>query len=364
VGDAKYNRKIPKRNDSEMRTTKAAILSQINQPLEIDELIIPELKRGQVLVKISHSGVCHSQLNEIRGLKGEDKFLPHTLGHEGSGIVIEVGSEVQKVKAGDHVVLTWIKGIGLDIPATQYHRPNGGVVNSGAISTFMEYSVISENRLVPIPKEMPLKEAALLGCAIPTGAGIVINTARVQPDNSVAVFGVGGIGLSALLAAKMMGAAVIIAVDIREQKLIQAKEIGATHVINASNQDILDAVQTITGGQGVDFAIEAAGQRETMETAFKSVKDKGGLCILAGNLPAGQQISIDPFDLIKGKRIIGSWGGETDPDRDIPNYVDHFLSEKLDLSFFTSDIYQLDKINDSLSVLATGQINRALIEYR
>lgn len=346
-----------------MRTTKAAILTQINQPLEIGELIIPGLKRGQVLVKIAYSGICRSQLNEIRGLKGEDKFLPHTLGHEGSGIVIEVGPEVQKVKIGEHVVLTWIKGSGLDISATQYHRPNDAVVNSGAISTFMKYSIISENRLVPIPREMPLKEAALLGCAIPTGVGIVMNTARVQPGNSVAVFGIGGIGLSALLAAKMMGAAAIIAVDIHEQKLIQAREIGATHIINASCQDVLDAIQTITDGQGVDFAIEAAGQRETMETSFKSVKDKGGLSILAGNLPAGHQISIDPFDLIKGKRIIGTWGGETDPDRDIPTYVGHCLSGRLNLNLFTSNIYRLDKINDSFNDLTTGRVNRALIEF-
>ncbi len=343
--------------------TRAAILSQINQPLEIDELIIPELKCGQVLVKIAYSGVCHSQLNEIRGLKGEDKFLPHTLGHEGSGIVMEVGADVQKVQAGDPVVLTWIKGSGLDIPATQYHRHDGSIVNSGAISTFMEYAVISENRLVSIPKEMPLKEATLLGCAIPTGAGIVMNTARVQPGNSVAVFGVGGIGLSAILAAKMIGASVIIAVDILEQKLIQAKEIGATHIINATHQDVLDTIQKITGGQGVDFAIEAAGQRETMETAFKSVKDRGGLSILAGNLPAGQKICIDPFDLIKGKRVIGTWGGETDPDRDIRNYVDNFLSEKLNLKFFTSDICRLNKINDAVGDLASGKVNRPLIEF-
>jgi len=346
-----------------MRTTRAAVLSQINQPLEIDELVIPDLKRGQVLVRIAYSGVCHSQLNEIRGLKGEDKYLPHTLGHEGSGIVIEVGPEVRKVKVGDHVVLTWIKGAGLDSPSMQYERVDGSIVHSGAISTFMEYAVISENRLVPIPKEMPLKEAALLGCAIPTGAGIVLNTARVQPDSTVAIFGVGGIGLSAILAAKMMEAAIIIAVDIHEQKLIQAREIGASHVINASTQHALDAIRKITGGQGVDFAIEAAGKREAMETAFKSVKDKGGLCILAGNLPAGQQICIDPFDLIKGKRIIGTWGGETNPDKEIPKYVDHFLSGRVNLSCFTSDIYRLVGINNALNDLASGKVNRALIEF-
>lgn len=346
-----------------MRTAKAAILSQINQPLEIDELIIPELKRGQVLVKVAYSGVCHSQLNEIRGLKGEDKFVPHTLGHEGSGIVMEVGPEVQKVQAGDHVVLTWIKGSGCDAPATQYHRHDGSVVNSGAISTFMEYAIISENRLVPIPEVMPLKEAALLGCAIPTGAGIVLNTAHVQPGNSVAVFGVGGIGLSAIFAAKMMRAAVIIAVDIREQKLIQAQEIGATHIIDASHQDVLDAIRVITNGSGVDFAIEAAGHRETMETAFKSVRNKRGLCILAGNLPTGQQISIDPFDLIKGTRIIGTWGGETDPDRDIVNYVQYFLIGKLKLDLFTSDITKLNDINQALESFNNGNFNRVLIEF-
>lgn len=343
--------------------TKAAVLHQINEPLRLEELTLPTLKPGQVLVDIAYSGICHSQLNEIYGLKGEDKFLPHTLGHEGSGIVLETGPGVTKVKSGDHVVLTWIKGSGLDVAATQYKRQDGSIVNSGAISTFMECAVISENRLVPILKEMPLKEAALLGCAIPTGAGIVLNTARVQPGNSVAVFGVGGIGLSALLAAKMMEAAVIIAVDIREQKLIQAKEIGATHIINASQQEVLETIQTITDGQGVDFAIEAAGQKMTMEAAFKSVKDKGGLCILAGNLPAGHQISIDSFDLIKGKRIMGTWGGETEPDREIPIYVDHFLSDRLNLSLFTSDIYRLDKINDSFNDLATGRVNRALIEF-
>lgn len=343
--------------------TKAAVLYEINKPLQIEELTIPDLQSGQVLVKIAYSGVCRSQLNEIQGLKGQDNYLPHTLGHEGSGIVEAIGSGVSKVKPGDHVVLTWIKGSGLDISATKYHRHDGSVVHSGAISTFMEYSVISENRLVPITKEMPLKEAALLGCAIPTGAGVVLNTTSAQPGSSVAVFGVGGIGLSALLAAKMMGAAVIIAVDIREQKLIQAKEIGATHIINASQQDVLTAIQTITSGQGVDFSIEAAGQCKTMETAFRSVKDKGGLCILVGNLPAGQQISIDPFDLIKGKRIMGTWGGETDTDKDIPNYVQYFLSGKLNLKFLISNIYNLDNINQALYTLKSGKVNRVLIKF-
>jgi S-(hydroxymethyl)glutathione dehydrogenase/alcohol dehydrogenase len=342
--------------------TIAAVLTEINNPLQIAELIIPPLKKGQVLVEVAYSGICHSQLNEIHGLKGEDKFLPHTLGHEGSGIVVEIGPDVTKVKPGNHVVLTWIKGSGHDVPSTQYSKKDGNIVNSGAISTFMTHAVISENRLVPISKEMPLKEAALLGCAIPTGAGIVLNTAHVRPGQSVAVFGCGGIGLSAILAAKMVSAAVIIAIDIREQKLSQAKEIGATHIIDASRQTVFDTIHSITCGKGVDFAIEAAGQKTTMEVAFKSVKDKGGLCILAGNLPAGQDISINPFDLIKGKRIIGTWGGETDPDRDIVNYVQHFLSGKLNLCFFTADIANLNDINQALESVEEGTVNRVLIK--
>ena len=344
-----------------MKTT-AAVLTEINKPLQIEELTILPLKKGQVLVEVAYSGICHSQLNEIHGLKGEDKFLPHTLGHEGSGIVLEIGPDVTKVKPGDHVVLTWIKGSGHDVPSTQYSRKDRSIVNSGAISTFMTHAVISENRLVPITKEMPLKESAILGCAIPTGAGIVLNTAHVQPGQSVAVFGCGGIGLSVILAAKMVGAVMIIAIDIREQKLTQAKKIGATHIIDASCQTVFDTIHSITGGQGVDFAIEAAGNRLTMEAAFKSVKDKGGLCILAGNLPFGQNISIDPFDLIKGKRIIGTWGGDTDPDQDIVNYVQYFLSGKLKLDLFTSDITKLNDINQALKSFNDGNVNRVLIK--
>lgn len=345
-----------------MKTT-AAVLTEINKPLQIEELTILPLKKGQVLVEVAYSGICHSQLNEIHGLKGEDRFLPHTLGHEGSGIVVEIGPDVTKVKPGDHVVLTWIKGSGHDVPSTKYSRKDGSIVNSGAISTFMTRAVISENRLVPITKEMPLKESAILGCAIPTGAGIVLNTAHVQPGQSVAVFGCGGIGLSVILAAKMVGAVMIIAIDIRERKLTQARKIGATHIIDASRQTVFDTIHSITGGQGVDFAIEAAGNRMTMEAAFKSVKDKGGLCILAGNLPAGQNISIDPFDLIKGKRIIGTWGGETDPDQEIVNYVQYFLSGKLKLDLFTSDIAKLNDINQALESFNDGNVNRVLIEF-
>jgi S-(hydroxymethyl)glutathione dehydrogenase/alcohol dehydrogenase len=341
--------------------TKAAVLCQINKPLQIQELTIPEPKAGQVLIKIAYSGICRSQLNEIRGLKGEDKYLPHTLGHEGSGIVEAVGSGVRKVKIGDHVVLTWIKGDGLDAPSTIYQRSNGSVVNSGAISTFMEYAVISENRLVVIPKEMPFREASLLGCAVPTGAGIIMNTARVRPGSSVAVFGVGGIGLSAVLAAELVHATTIIAVDVFDHKLEQARHVGATHLINARRRDPLTTILKITKGKGVDYAIESAGQCETMETAFRVIRDGGGLCVLAGNLPHGQPISLNPFDLIRGKRIVGTWGGESRPDHDIPMYINLYLSGKLKLNRLITHIYSLNDINQALEDLDRGKVGRALI---
>ncbi len=348
-----------------MKTT-AAVLTKINTPLQIEELTLPPLKDGQALIEIAYSGICHSQLNEIHGLKGDDKFIPHTLGHEGSGIVLETGPGVTKVRPQDHVVLTWIKGSGHDVPSAQYVKKDGSVVNSGAISTFLTHAIISENRLIPITKAMPLKEATLLGCAIPTGAGIVNNTAKINPGQTIAVFGCGGIGLSAILMAESINkntpSATIIAIDIMDAKLNLAQTLGATHTINAHKTDPLESVLDITSGQGVDYAIEAAGLQETMEKAFCCARDNGGLCVLAGNLPQGSTIQIDPFNLIKGKQIVGTWGGETDPDLDIPLYESSILSGKINLKPLITRSYPLTQINEAITEMEAGQIGRSLIE--
>lgn len=340
--------------------TQAAVLYQLNEPLRLEELNLPGLKPGQVLVEIAFSGVCHSQLLEARGKRGPDRYLPHTMGHEGAGIVREVGSGVTKVRAGDRVVLSWIKGQGADVPSTQY-QGTGESVNSGAISTFLQYAVVSENRLTLIPETMPLREAALLGCAIPTGAGIVLNTLQVAPGSSVVIFGVGGIGLSAVLAANLMNAIQIIAVDIFDHKLEQAKALGATHTINAKTADAQQALLELTGGKGVDYAIEAAGRKQTMEAAIASVRAPGGVAVLAGNLPVGERISLDPFDLIRGKRLLGTWGGETNPDQDIPRYASLYLAGKLQLEKLITHTYSLAAINQALEDLETGKVGRALI---
>ena len=342
--------------------TLAAVLTEINQPLQIEELEVPSLKEGQVLVRVAYSGVCHSQLNETRGLRGEDKFLPHTLGHEGAGTVESIGPGVNKVSEGDSVVLTWIKGKGRDVPSASYTRQDGSKVNSGAISTFMEYAVISENRLVSIPKAFPLRELPLLGCAIPTGAGIAINTAKISRGSSVAVFGVGGIGLSAVIGSRLREAKVIIAVDVFDHKLELARNLGATHLINCREKEVCSVINNITDKVGVDYAIEASGNSEAMELAFQSIRAGGGLCVLAGNLPAGKTISIDPLDLIKGKRIIGTWGGETQPDKDILIYLDLYRTGKLELSPLITQTYQLGEINQALDELEKGKLGRGLIE--
>jgi S-(hydroxymethyl)glutathione dehydrogenase/alcohol dehydrogenase len=341
--------------------TRAAVLTEIGAPLSLVELNVPELKDGQVLVEVAYSGVCHTQLSEIRGKRGEDRFIPHTLGHEGAGIVVKVGPKVQKVSVGDHVVLTWIKGVGADVASTKYTGPNM-VVNSGAISTFMTITVVSENRLVKVSPILPLREAALLGCAVPTGAGIIFNTAKHVEGLSVAVFGAGGIGLSAIVASKAAHAKMIVALDIHDHKLEQAKAMGATHVVNVLKTAPIEEIMRLTGQRGVDYSVECVGLPDAMENAFRSVADRGGLCILAGNVAFGQSISIDPYDLIRGKKIVGTWGGETDPDRDIPEYAARYLAKTFDFSKLVTHEFSLDEINEAFFALERGDVARAIIK--
>lgn len=341
--------------------TKAAVLIELENPLDIIELEIPQLKKGQVLVRVCYSGVCRSQLNEIKGYRGKDLYLPHTLGHEGSGIVLEVGEGVKKVKAGDHVVLSWIKGIGLDAGGCKYSSAQG-VVNSGSISTFLQHAVISENRLIPIPNEFSLREAALLGCALPTGAGVVFNQLQLLEGRSFAVFGVGGVGLSAILAARFLEADPIIAIDISDEKLARAQSIGATHLINSKNMDAVLAIREKTNGKGADGVLECVGNREAMENAFAATSNQG-ICVIAGNLPKDEKIKIDPFDLILGKQIKGSWGGASDIDRDVQRYTEMALVKGLPLSKLITHEAHLENINDLLSALERGLVGRALIAF-
>lgn len=341
--------------------TTAAILVQTGQPLELMDVTLPALKPGQLIVDIAYSGVCQTQLNEARGHKGPDRFLPHALGHEGSGIVREVSPEVTKVKPGDRVVLSWLKGSGLDVPGTVYEGAIGKI-NSGAISTFMTATVTCENRVTKIPDDMPLKEAALLGCAIPTGAGVVLNSIKLQAGQSLAVYGVGGIGLSAVMAAAALGGSPIIAIDVTPEKLALAKILGATHTINPLETDPVAMVRELTGGKGVDAALEAAGNTEVMELAFESVRNGGGVCFIAGNAPYGHTLRINPFSLIAGKVLKGTWGGDGQIDADIPRYVEMFTQGRLALDLLAKDVYDLTGINQALDDLEARKVTRAMID--
>ena len=343
---------------------KAAVLYETGKPLVVEsDIQIPSLGPGQVLVKVQYSGVCHSQLMEVRGKRGEDRYLPHLLGHEASGEVIEIGEGVSKVCPTEKVVLTWIKGEGVECPGTKY-RKGDTVLNSGSVTTFNNFAVVSENRCVRLPDGVPMDLAPLLGCAVPTGAGIVFNTIKPKRYSTLAVFGLGGIGLSAIMAAKAIECENIIAVDIENPKLETAGELGATHLIDNREGDALEQIREISRNDGVDFSIEATGRVKIAEIAFQAVKDNGGLCIIAGHPAHGETLKINPFDLIKGKRIQGSWGGDSRPDRDIPLMGKFFLEGKLPLEKLISHRFGLEEINQALDGLEQGNLKRALIEMR
>lgn len=343
-----------------MRTIRAAVLVHHNEPLELVHLKLPELAKGQVLVKIRYSGICHTQLGEWKGLRGPDRFLPHCLGHEGSGVVTALGEGVTKVKPGDHVILSWIKGSGMDGGPVQYQWGET-TVNAGPITTFSEYAVISEDRVTLIPGTLSLLYAALIGCAIPTGYGAVVNVAQPRPGMSFGIFGCGGIGLSALIAAKLSGCVPIIAIDINDEKLAVAREQGATHTINPLYGPIPDVLLDITQG-GLDIAIEATGVPEVMEMMLPLVKRQGGIAVLIGNARFGDTISIDPHEFNLGKQLRGTWGGDTIPDRDFPRIVRLISSGIINPSFFISRIYSLEEINLAMSDLAEGKVIRPIID--
>lgn len=348
---------------SENATFDAVVLKELNKPLELVKGIqFPDLKKGQVLVKIFYAGLCHSQVMEARGHRGQDPYLPHMLGHEGTGEVVAVGEDVTKVAPGDHVIMTWIKGAGHEAGGCCYAGPSGETINSGGVTTFGEYAVASENRLVKKPDGIPFDLGVLLGCALPTGAGIVLNDIKPEKGATLAVVGLGGIGISALLAATTFDPELLIAVDIEQSKLDLAKEFGATHTFHAAKDDWEAEILALTGGKGVDHAVEATGLAEMIERAFNVIRPGGGELVFASHPKAGDVIRLDPFELIKGKQIRGSWGGSSKPDRDFEILADLFRQGRLPLRQLLSDTYTLETINEALEDLENRKIIRALIK--
>lgn len=339
--------------------TLAAILYKLRQPLVVEELEVPALRSGQVLVKIAAAGLCGSQLFEIKGLRGKDNYLPHLLGHEASGTVIEVGHGVTKVKVGEYVVVSWIKGSGANAPGGIYRNARGKSINSGSAAVFTEYAVVAENRVTPINRNVPPLVVALLGCAVATGAGVIKNTLAVQPKSSIAIFGVGGIGASAVMMAKTIDASPIIAIDVSPRKLAWAKQLGATHGINAARCDPVAAIKKIVPA-GLDFTLEASGQAAVGEQAFAVLANTGTLAI-AGHPKTGSHLTFDPYEFVIGKKVVGSWGGGTNPDRDFPRYAQDYLRGKLPLASLITHTYDLPEINTAMATLAARHAGRIVL---
>ena len=339
---------------------RAAVLVEQHAPLVIAEVEIPPLAVGQVLVRVAYSGICGTQLNEIRGTRGGDRFLPHLLGHEGSGAVVEVGPGVRKVKPGEPVVLHWMKGSGIDAVAPTFRR-NGATVSAGCITTLGEYAVVSENRLTPIPADVKPDAACLLGCAVTTGLGIVLREAAVRPGQSIVVFGVGGVGLNVIQGAALVSAYPIIAVDLREDKLRRAVAFGATHTVDAAQADVPEALRALTHGEGFDVAVDTTGNSTVLQTAY-DLTGRAGTTVMAGVIHHLQPITIDPYPLHFGRRLIGSHGGSTQPDVDIRRYLQLYRLGRLKLEEQITHRYVLDEINEAIAVAQRGVALRCVIE--
>ena len=337
---------------------KAAILLKSKQKLKVTDIDLPEkLYFGQVLVKIMFSGICGAQINEIDAVKGKDKFLPHLLGHEGSGIVEKIGEGVKKVKPGDHVVLHWKKGTGIESMTPKYKYRNK-IINAGWITTFNEKAIISENRLTKIPKNFDLRVAPLFGCSLTTAFGVVNNDSKIKIGESVIIIGTGGVGLNIGMASSLVSAFPIIGVDIHDFKLKIGKKFGLTHSIIFSKKNFKEKLKRILKKGMADHVIETTGKSEMIELAY-SITAPDGKTILVG-VP-DKKIHIYTLPLHFNKVLTGSHGGNTNPDKDIPNYINLLNQKKVDLKKLITHEFSLSEINSALNCFRKGLGGRIII---
>jgi Zn-dependent alcohol dehydrogenase len=340
---------------------KAAILVELNQPLVIDHVELPsKLEVGQVLVKIQCSGICGSQLGEIAGAKGVDKYLPHLLGHEASGTVQAVGEGVRYTKPGDSVVLHWRKSQGIDSVSPRYTW-RGKQLNAGLIATFNEYAIVSENRVTVIPASTDMEVASLFGCAVTTGFGVAENNAKIKMGESVVVFGAGGVGLNIVQAAALRAAHPIVAIDLYDGRLELAKSLGATHIINSKDTEAKAALVELFGNQGIDVFIDNTGQPSIIELGYELTKPQGRV-VLVGVPHMGRNISIFSLPLHFDKQISGSHGGEAVPHEDIPRYMRLLDAGLIQLKPLITEYFKLDEINTAITRMRSGELSgRCLI---
>lgn len=340
--------------------TEAAILVEQNQELVIDKIQLPEsLGIGQVLVELSVSGICGSQIGEITGAKGKDRYLPHLLGHEGCGTILKVGPGVKTLSEGDKVVLHWRKGAGIQSDTPKYTW-QGKQVNAGWVTTFNRHAIVSENRCTTIPSETDPELAALFGCAITTGFGVVENNAKVLMGESLVVCGAGGIGLNIVQAASLSSAWPIIALDLFDSRLELAKKFGATHLINTSKKDPIEEIKKVLEDKELDIFIDNTGLPKVIEMGYQILGPQGRL-ILVGVPRHNQDINIHSLPLHFGKNIIGSHGGESVPNKDIPRYLNLFNNGVWNINGIVSDRFTLEEINYAIKLMRDGKTTGRII---
>jgi S-(hydroxymethyl)glutathione dehydrogenase/alcohol dehydrogenase len=343
----------------QVKKAKGAILVESRQPLVIDEFDLPEtLLPGHVLVKIHHTSICGAQINEIDAVKGVDKFLPHLLGHEASGTVVEAGPGVTTKKAGDAVVLHWRPSQGIQSAPPSYTW-RGNKLNAGWVTTFNDHAVVSENRLTVVPADFDRKIAPLLGCAVTTALGVVNNDAKVKIGESVVVFGAGGVGTNSVQCAQMVGAFPIVAVDIIDKKLDLARKFGATHTLNSrSVADVGAALREIVGAAGADKVLETTGRKEVIELAYE-LTHPDGTCVLIG-VPT-EKVTIYTLPIHFNKVLTGSHGGDCRPHIDIPRIIRLNQAGRMNFEGLISHEFSLPEINDALAVMRGGEAGRVLV---
>ena len=341
--------------------TLAAILTELHSPLEIDEVEIPPLDYGQVLVEFKTSRICGSQLGEIDGVKGPDRWLPHLLGHEGGGIIRETGPEVKTVKEGDHVVAHWRPGDGIQAACPQYKRGNQ-VVNSGNITTFNHYGILSENRVTAIPQDFDPEIASLLADTLTTGFGLIGRDAQARIGESLVIFGAGGIGLGAILGAKLAGLHPIVAVDLHPHKLDTALAHGATHTLDGANEEVEDQIRSIVGNQGADIVLDGTGNPSVIERCYRLTHSKGRT-ILYGVMPHNRSVNIHTLPLHFGRALKGSEGGGSQPHEDIPRLVRMIQDKRFDPLPMISHRGSLEDVNDLISKMRSGKVIHAIMNY-
>lgn len=354
--------------------TRAAIFVEAGKPMVVDEIELPDTPGPtQVLVRQFATGICHSQLHELnRPLPA----VPIVLGHESTGIVIAKGSEVAHVSEGDHVIVTWVQRAarpGLPAPSVAPLTFRGKLIGYGAptftgVFTWAEHTIADEQFIVPLDKSVRTDVTSVIGCAVMTGCGAVVNSAIVRPNDSVAVIGVGGVGLCVVQAAANVGAHPIIAVDLWDEKIEFARQFGATGGINARESDAVEKIRELTGG-GVDFCFDAIGARVTMEQSLQVARPRrpgdreGGTAVVVG-VPHGEPATPAMNLIFGGKVYRGAPAGSSRPDRDFPMLVRWFQEGKLPLDKLVTKRYKLDQINEACDDLASGRIaGRSIVEF-